>query len=313
MPVPECSPDVFDGSWTTFPWSVRARMRAAAPLPPRSDALCPVTLLGSPPKLARDIRTHPPPDPAPPSCTSCRARFCGPVALRIAWSPRPRPPSGAAPAGTPAHTASADRPASPQACTAFGIPRIAKTARTQSPTRRCFASSTATAPRNAAHRRGSRDAYKSFAKLVPGVFLCSARLRGAASRRGRRLDENRTFNTSHNEGRSGDVDRRPYHGVRVARLLADDRPEVECRSRYLRDRIAELPVFRDLELLPRLSMRPIERARRETLASLAACEAEPPNFRPRIGRPRRALPAHLGSPPHRAPAPRSTAPRQGQG
>jgi hypothetical protein len=51
---------------TTFPWSVRARMRAAAPLPPRPDALCPVTLLGSPPKPARDIRTHPPPDPAPP-------------------------------------------------------------------------------------------------------------------------------------------------------------------------------------------------------------------------------------------------------
>ncbi len=103
--------------WTTFPWSVRARMRAAAPLPPRSDALCPVTLLGSPPKPARDIRTHPPPDPAPPGArpAALALRPGGPQDRVVA---APAPASGAAPAGTLAHTSSADRPSSPQACTA---------------------------------------------------------------------------------------------------------------------------------------------------------------------------------------------------
>ena len=108
--------------WTTFPWSVRARMRAAAPLLPRSDALCPVTLLGSSPKPARDIRTHPPPDSAPPGArpAALALRPGGPQDRVVA-----APASGAAPAGTPAHTSSADRPSSPQACTASGIPRIA--------------------------------------------------------------------------------------------------------------------------------------------------------------------------------------------
>jgi hypothetical protein len=51
--------------------------------------------------------------------------LCGPVALRIASSPRPRLLPAPREPALPAHRSSADRPSSPQACTASGIPRIA--------------------------------------------------------------------------------------------------------------------------------------------------------------------------------------------
>ena len=110
--------------WTTFPWSVSARMRAAAPLPPTIRRTLSCNSAGSPPKPARDIRTHPPPDPAPPGArpAALALRQGGPQDRVVA---APAPASGAAPAGTPGHTSSTDRPSSPQACTTSGIPRIA--------------------------------------------------------------------------------------------------------------------------------------------------------------------------------------------